>query len=225
MYERSYGYRYAELGNHPTAAQIAAAMRQDIKQAVAEGLLPSHWSYSVTSESYSQGQAVNLEVRDCLDAWQPCDGLRCHNVWCEAKELPEYAHGAKPHDVLTDEAEAAKMTLQRIHNAYNHDGSETQVDYFDVRYYGHVEFEDASSARWRAEEKARLAAKKAARESGTVVGRVKNHKRDGSHVVHLLIETPEGKKVLGCGARIWSGSLISRVADDTAITCSRCAKR
>lgn len=239
MYERSYGYRYQELGDHPSAAQIAKAVRGDIKQAVSEGLLPAHWSYSVTSETFAGGQSVNVDVRDCADAWQECDGsvpgskrdhgngvstaTACGNFWCKAA-YPDKA-GAEYHQVLTEEARVAKMTLERIHGAYNHDGSEIQVDYFDVRYWGVVSFEDDSSAAFRKREKERLAAKKAARETGTVVGRVSNWKRDGSKVTHLLVETGEGKQVLGCGARIWRGSLLGKAADDAALTCSRCAAR
>ncbi len=219
MYERSYGYRYAELGDHPTCAEIAKVIRKDIKQAVAEGLLPAAWSYSVRSDTNS----VDLDVRDCPDAWKLCDGMNCHNVWCSARNDPQYAAHASPHDVLTDDAEAAKMTLDRIHGAYNHDGSEIQTDYFDVRYYGHVSFEDASSAAFRAKEKERLAARKQAKESGRIVGRIKNYKRDGSSVVHVLVETGEGKKVLGCGAMVWRGSTFGKTED--AVSCSRCARR
>src|SRR4051812_33796502 len=101
MYERSYGYRYAELGEHPGAVEIAKAMRADIKQAVSEGLLPASWSYSVTSETYSQGQSVDIAVRDCPDAYKVCDGGReCRNVWCAARNDPQYAHGAEVHNVL-----------------------------------------------------------------------------------------------------------------------------
>jgi hypothetical protein len=224
MYERTYGYRYAELGDHPTAAQIAKAMRSDIKTAKTEGLLPARWSYSVRSDTYSMGQSVDIRVQDCPDAWKPCDGLGCRNVWCSARNDPQYAHAAEPHSVLTDEAEAAKMTLQRIHSAYNHDGSEIQIDYFDVRYHGIVTFEDASSYEFRMSEKARLETRKAARENGRVVGKVTNYKRDGSRVTHVVVETTEGNKVLGCGSRAWRGALVGKAADDAEVTCSRCAK-
>jgi len=223
MYERSYGYRYAELGEHPSNADIARAIRGDIKQAQAEGLLPTRWTYSVRSDSLS----VDLDVRDCADAWEVCDGGRkCRDVWCAARNDPAYAHAAKPHHVLTEEADAALMTLKRIHDGYNHDGSEIQVDYFDVRYYGVVNFESASDAAFRASEKERLAAKRAARESGEIVGRVRNYGRDGrSSVVHVVIRTPEGKEVLACGARVSRFGFRERVSDDVAVTCSRCSKR
>jgi hypothetical protein len=227
MYERSYGYRYAETADASTT-DIAKVIRRDIKQAQEEGLLPARWSYSVRSP---HGTSIDVDVRDCPDAWRPCDGLNCHNVWCAARNDPQYAHAATPHDVLTDEAAAAKMTLERIHGAYNHDGSEIQTDYFDVRYYGHVEFEDAGSADFRRREAERIASRKAEREGGTVVGKVTNYKRDGSSVTHLVVEIPiEGgvkptRKALVCGSRSWSGSTISRAHDDAVVTCSRCAKR
>ena len=222
MYERSYGYLYSELGQSPTNTDIAKAIRADIKQAVAEGLLPARWTYSVRSDNL----AVSVMVQDCADAFQACDGRDdCHDVWCVARNDPRYAHAAHTHDVLTEEAKVARMTLQRIHSAYNHDGSELQADYFDVRYYGGVSFEDSDSAAFRARETERLAAKKNARENGTTIGRVRNYKRDGSSVTHLLIEANDGKQVLGCGARIYRGSLISRVSDSEPLTCSRCAKR
>lgn len=176
MYERSYGYLYDELGDRPGVAQIAKAIRSDIKTAQAEGLLPTRWTYSVRSRSYSGGCAIDVSVRDCTDAWQPCDGSKpgsrhtfpdgssvatgCPDPWCAARNDPAYAYAARSHDVLTEEAIAAKMTLDRIHNAYNHDGSEAMVDYFDVRYYGSVDFESASGAAWRLEEKARKAARR-----------------------------------------------------------------
>ncbi len=221
MYERSYGYRYAEVQDM-SAQQIAKVIRGDIKQAVDEGLLPARWTYSVRSDHNS----ISVEVLDCADAWKPCDGLNCHNVWCAARNDPVYAHAAEHHERLTAEAESARVTLDRIHSAYNHDGSEIQTDYFDVRYYGHVSFEDASSADFRRREAVRLAAKKQARESGTVVGRVAKYSRDArSATIHLLVEQADGKKVLGCGARVMRYSVLGRVADDKALTCSRCAKR
>ncbi len=219
MYERSYGYRYDEAKN-ASATDIAKLIRRDIKQAQEEGLLSSNWSYSVRSDSNS----IDLEVRDCADAWRECDGRNCHNVWCAARNDPQYAHAAELHDVLTEDAEAAKVTLKRIHDAYNHDGSELQTDYFDVRYYGGVSFEDAHSADFRKRETERLAAKKTARQTGEVVGKVTNYKRDGSRVTHVVIQTADNK-VLGCGARSWRGSMLAKAADDAPVTCSRCAKR
>lgn len=221
MYERSYGYRYSEAGDHATCSEIAKLIRRDIKQAQQEGLLPTRWTYSVRSDSLS----VDVEVRDCLDAWQECDGMNCGNVWCAARNDPQYAHAATPHQLLTAEAEATKMTLERIHNAYNHDGSEIQVDFFDVRYYGIVRFEDAQDSAFRKREAERLASKRAARDAGEIVGKIANYGRDGRPTIHLVIRTPEEREVLACGARMSRYGFRQRVRDDAAVTCSRCAKR
>jgi len=237
MYERSYGYRYGEAAKYSSPVEIAKLIRRDVKQAIDEGLLPARWSYSVRSDNLS----VDAEVRDCADAWQECDGTvpgtrrtypdggstaqACPDVWCAGRNDPAYAHAAHTHDTLTEEARVAKITLERIHGAYNHDGSEIQSDYSDVRYYGVVSFEDARSAEFRKREADRLASKKAARENGEVVGKIANYGRDGRPVVHVVVKTPEGKQVLACGARVSATGFRGRVADDATVTCSRCAKK
>lgn len=176
MYERSYGYLYSEGGNLDTAA-IAKLIRADIKTAVSEGLLPDRWTYSVRIERFSGGSSIDVGVKNCADAWTPCPGYKigtrhdlpgggwtatgCGNPWCKVGGVHKDLEGAQEHDVLTEEAESAKMTLERIHNAYNHDGSESMVDYFDVNYYGTVGFQTAWSAQFEAEEKARKAARRA----------------------------------------------------------------
>ena len=230
MYERSYGHKYADQRGKSTA-EIARMIRADIKQAVGEGLLPERWTYSVRSDNFTGGSSIDVEVRDCADAWQVCDGsvpgrpgFACHNVWCSARNDPAYAHAAESHDVLTEEAEAAKMTLKRVHGAYNHDGSESQVNYFDVNYYGHVEFEDARSAEFRAREKESAAARRAetAQAAQAVTRKVLHRGRESNHV-HLATEV-NGKVRLLCGARPSRFSLGS-APDDADVTCSRCAKK
>lgn len=157
MYERSYGYLYEELDHYPSTADIARAIRTDVKQARAEGLLPDRWTYSVRSSNFAGGCAVDVMVKNCPDAWQQCDGMEvgtrrqlsthttvgrsCGNVWCKAGGEYKDHPSASYHQVLTEEAMAAKMTLERIHGAYNHTGSDVQTDYFDVRYYGSVSFD------------------------------------------------------------------------------------
>jgi hypothetical protein len=160
VYERSYGYQYEEGGKLDTAA-IAKLIRRDIKTATREGLLPDRWTYSVTMDRFSGGSSIDVRVKDCADAWMPCPGYRvgtrhelpgggwtatgCGNPWCKAGGEHKDKTGAEDHEVLTEEAMAAKMTLERIHGAFNHDGSDSMVDYFDVNYYGHVDFQDARS--------------------------------------------------------------------------------
>ena len=156
MYERHYGHKYQEQQGLSTT-EIAKLIRADIKQAIKEGLLPDRWKYSVKSRSFAGGSSIDVRVRDCADGWIECEGhvpgskqmlpnggwtaLNCPNVWCSARNDPEYAHAATPHKVLGEEARVAKMTLQRIHDSYNHDGSDAMTDYFDVNFYGTVDFD------------------------------------------------------------------------------------
>lgn len=144
MSNRSYGYLYSEA---TSTTEIARRIRADIKTAKSEGLLPARWAYSVRSRYFSGGSSIDVSVKQCADAWQECDGgvpgspgHACPTVWCKGRSDPEYAHAAQVHQVLTEEARAAKMTLERIHGAYNHTGSDITTDYFDVNYYGSVSF-------------------------------------------------------------------------------------
>ena len=229
QYERSYGYKYHEAPAYSSAARIAKLIRAEIKVAVAEGLLPgAPVKYSVTSESYSGGQSISVTVKNWAGAWVVCDGGQgCRDVWCVNRNDPAYAHGAQEHKVLSEDAAAARVTLERIHNGFNHDGSDSQTDYFDVRYYGTVQFEDDESAQWRADQKAKNEAKKAARENGTKVGKVANTNATGKTTVHWLVENTEGKKVLLCGSYVgrFSNYRVGDAESDVTVNCSRCAKR
>lgn len=148
MYERSYGYKYAEHQGL-TNAQVAAKIRADIKTAIKEGLLPAGWKYSVRTRSFAGGGSIDVRVKDCPDAWTDCPGYKgnamCANYWCRARceiarDEARLPHTTE-HKVLSEIGEAARITLERIHGAYNHDGSDIMTDYFDVNYYGGVNFE------------------------------------------------------------------------------------
>lgn len=233
---RSYGYKYEEGGKLDTAA-IAKLIRGEIKTAVREGLLPERWSYSVKTDRFAGGSSIDVKVKDCADAWMPCPGYRvgtrrdfadggwvasgCPDPWCKAGGEHKDKPGAQEHDVLTEEALAAKMTLERIHGAYNHDGSDVMTDYFDVNYYGLVDFQSPQAARWEAEEKARKAERRAGLDAATDVCHVKVYGRERS-TVHLAGKV-DGKTRLLCGAQLRRSSLASKT--DDAVTCSRCAKR
>jgi hypothetical protein len=236
MYERSYGYKYAE-GERLSTVEIAKLIRKEIKTAISEGLLPERWAYSVTSEYFSGGSSIDVRVKNCADAWMPCPGYQvgsrhelpgggwtatgCGNPWCKAGGVNKDLPGATEHDVLTEEGQAAKMTLQRIHNAFNHDGSDSMIDYFDVNYYGHVEFQSVQSARWEEEHKAKAKARRAALDAATETCRVKVYGRTSTtvHAAGLV----DGSTRLLCGAKLTRSSRASKTDDQ--VTCSRCAKR
>lgn len=242
MYERSYGYLY-DHERYQNAAEIAAQIRQDIKRAIAEGLLPGEpVKYSVRSDNFSGGRSIDIQVQNWPEAWQDCPGYvpgtrrpfesgggwtatPCGNVWCKAGGQYRDMPGAQTHQVLTEEAQAALMTLERIHTAYNHDGSDSMVDHFDVNYYGQVTFEDARHAEFRATEAAKMAARRQAIGAAAQGERkrVVVYGRQGKRTVHDAVEVG-GRIKLVCGATLWSHSFTGD-ATGHELTCSRCKKR
>jgi antirestriction protein len=170
MYERSYGDKYNH-GGWESAADIAKKMRADIKAAIASGELPGKAAnYSVRSRSYSGGQAIDIEARDLPGMWQQCEGIipgsedghfarSCGNVWCKAGGQYRDHPSAQYHDILSAEGRRIEKVLQKIHDSYNHFGSEVMVDYFDQRYWGHAEIESKWAYEARQREKERKAKK------------------------------------------------------------------
>lgn len=135
---RTYGPKYD--GWHP-AAEIARRIRADVKAAIAAGDLPgTPRNYSVRSETYSMGQAVRLKVVGLDELWEDCNGVQrgsgaaCGNYWCTHE-----GDGSQRHQVLTAEGERVFALLREMHAAYNHDGSDSMTDHYDVLYGGHVE--------------------------------------------------------------------------------------
>jgi hypothetical protein len=129
MYERTYGPKYRDLGEYPTAAQIAKAVRQDIKAADKAGDLPAFPAgvkFAVTCQNFAGGCSVDVNVKQAPEDW----------AWTEIPEgWRRYPTETKR---ISDELQALAKALDVILNAYNRDGSEIQVDYFDVRYYASV---------------------------------------------------------------------------------------
>lgn len=157
--ERYYGPKYDQISDrYASAATIARQIRADIKAAVKRGQLPGTTkNYRVRSHSYTGGQSINITAVGLTGMWQQCDGTipgtrdvyldddgniaftaadRCRDYWCKAGGVHADLPGAEYHQTMTVEARRVLAVLEAIHADYNHDGSDTMTDYFDVRYYG-----------------------------------------------------------------------------------------
>lgn len=167
MYERSYGPKYNIPHKYASAAEIAKHIRADIKAAIKVGSLPgAPRNYRVQSKTFSGGQSINIRAVGLDGMWQQCDGTipgtqdvytdengdirfgpadTCRDYWCKAggahKDLP----GADYHQTITVEGRRVLVLLEGMHAAYNHDGSDIQTDYFDVRYYGTADIAPVSN--------------------------------------------------------------------------------
>ena len=170
MYERRYGEKYNQLGGYQSAAEIAKLMRGDIKDLIAKGELPGKAAnYSVRVHNYSGGRAIYIEARDLDGLWETCDGIKrgskheFEGGGFVATSCNNYAHDhGESHERLSEEGDRIQSILEKVHRAYNYDGSEVMVDYFDVNYYGNASIEDAWDRKWRLSQKAKKDAKKAA---------------------------------------------------------------
>lgn len=146
MYERHYGSKYESLGGYASAADIAKRMRADIKALVKAGHLPDV-TYSVRVDNYSMGRSINISIQGLKKAW-------------ETVEVYQWGY-PQVREVLSVQGKWVERQVKKIHSSYNYDGSEVQVDYFDVNFYGQVKVESDWDQQFRERQAARMAEKKA----------------------------------------------------------------
>ena len=129
MTERIYGTKYNDkLSNK----EIAAAIRQDIKATIAKGRLPKGLKVSVRYDRFAGGSSIDAVIT----AWPENFVWLNPNLVVLNREHPNQFHDNVPR--YTDQAKDIIEKLTAIHGAYNHDGSDSMTDHFDVKYYGHV---------------------------------------------------------------------------------------
>lgn len=130
MYERTYGYLYER---NRLVKDDAALIRRTIKTLAKGGLIPADWSYSVRYRSYAGGCSIDVKATSPRPIYAAEPDTYEH-PWATNVETGEQVHAWK--DRLTIEARNVLDTLSELHDACNHNGCETQVDYFDVKFYG-----------------------------------------------------------------------------------------
>lgn len=145
MYERSYGDKYDSSLSGP---EIAKRIRADIKAAIRAGTL-SDGVYSVRYRSASMCQAIDVRVKHLPGVAI----LNPERIAFDALEWEQQRDQRTP-DIYNDIGKSVLKTLERIRWAYNHDGSDSQIDYFDVNFYGSVGF----SSRFERAERERITA-------------------------------------------------------------------
>lgn len=140
-------FRGPKYDSARTTAQITAAIRADLKAAVASGALPAGSKFSVTKRSYS---SVRVEVTACPGV-TIFDRARLERDTLYPHAVPT---GAWRHPSATAVVEA----IEAIAQAYNRDNSDSSTDYFDTRFYLTVAFSAAMEAADRAAGLAEIAA-------------------------------------------------------------------
>lgn len=131
MNEIAYGTKY-ESSKGLSRVEVAKLIRADIKAAVASGELPAA-KYSVTCKSFSGGGSIDISYSKVADPT-----FRLLN---EERVRFDIEHGHMEFTRLPLYSERAQEITKRLDGilaAYNYDGSDTQTDYFNVRFYGHA---------------------------------------------------------------------------------------
>lgn len=118
-----------------TTKDIAARVRQEIKDAVKVGELPNA-KYSVRIDSYSMGSSINIAIKAPTFAI-----LNPKRVVLEARD-PSYLYRTYEVEArYTAEAATTLEKVEQILQSYNFDDSDSMTDYFHVKFYGHVKFD------------------------------------------------------------------------------------
>jgi len=102
-------------------AEIAKALRVDIREAVRAGELPAGLKASVTISRFSMGCSLSVNVTALPAGFPVLAGD------------PECPHAKAP------ETCALLKQLEGLVDAYRRDDSDSSVDYFSCNFYKHVE--------------------------------------------------------------------------------------
>jgi hypothetical protein len=111
-----------------TTTDIAKRIRTDIKAAIQSGELPKA-KYSVRTNYFSGGSSIDVRIKKV-----PFKILNSeYVVQSNSVGVSQYS----------DKAQELLKKLETIVSAYNRDKSDTMTDYFDVKFYSHVNFDTA----------------------------------------------------------------------------------
>lgn len=132
MTERSYGSKY---DGNLTTKQIAEMVRRQVRLEARVGLLPEG-KWSVTMDRFAGGSSIAIGFTPFPD-----DAILFARCFYNRERA--VADVERPHDYprlpwRSEFGTALEQRLERMLAAYNHDGSDTQTDYFDVKFYAHV---------------------------------------------------------------------------------------
>jgi hypothetical protein len=100
----------------------------DLKLIDPIGDAPADLKISVRSERFSGGCSIDITLINIPEAWKIPAERHGHPTWTQSPELT-----------------APVRELKGLMNAYNYDGSDTQADYWNVRFYDGITDEHGRS--------------------------------------------------------------------------------
>jgi len=123
-----YGAKY---DRNLITTQIAALIRLDVAKATKTGDLPKGLKVSVKTRYYSGGSSIDLTIIAL-----PAEMVVINPEYVAARRrgLSADLHDAP---MLSEAVRTLTARLDGMMQAYNYDGSDSRMDHFDVRFYGH----------------------------------------------------------------------------------------
>ena len=106
--------------------EIAKLIRENLKKYTLKcKKLGFNIKLSVKTEYYSMGQSLHITIREA-------------NFKLKNKDFIGNYEGLEENSIHTKRYYKLKEVIDKIVDSYNYDGSDSQTDYFDVRFYHHV---------------------------------------------------------------------------------------
>lgn len=127
--KRVYGSKYDENLN---TTEIAKRFRADVKEAIKAGDLPKDLKMSVKTSYFAGGSAIRVSIK------AGAKGPVVNPLY-----VVHAGHSRGGYPYLMPEATKLKDKVEEMLEAYNHNGSDIQSDYFDYKFYSTVEYDSA----------------------------------------------------------------------------------
>lgn len=138
-------WRGINYDRNMTVKDIAAVVRKELRKAIKAGKLGTAVKVNVRYETYAGGCSINTTITvpkvkvnaDTPGATKTLDRYG-DEVWVV---IPDEATYATPGHIDTIEpgAREAQAKAEAFIATFNYNGSNTQIDYFNVRFYGSVD--------------------------------------------------------------------------------------
>ncbi len=142
MYERTYGDNYDQ---NLSTKEIAVLIRKALKVRLPD------YKFSTRYKSFSGGSSIDVVLKA---APHKILNARWTELECLMNRDGNYGGGRQAEQRMigsqyNERTNEALATAKAIMDSYNHDGTQIQIDYFDVKFYGHVSVDWAANSEER----------------------------------------------------------------------------
>lgn len=135
-YEIAYGSTYDKT---LSTKEVAKKIREQIKADKKAGNLPKGLKVSVRYKSFSGGTSIDLTVT-AVD-FQHMNTARV--IWENENpnQIADYEADPELRERYSLKGREVLKRLQSLMDGFNYDGSDSMVDYFNVNFYGHANYD------------------------------------------------------------------------------------